>query len=241
MACRKYRRAGSGKSVTSSGENVSPVEGVISRSCRKPARTDPPLGFSLLREPFLTPIMLGGLAGAVVAFSLLWTPDATMPTTLEPQRVSVIGISERSGELSDVRLRTAPIRAGGVISLLFFILHVQFWPALDWPRSLTVLPADDAGIVQTLNATVALTMLLFGYFSLFRARALITPGLGRALSLAIALFWVARAVSGTVFFGFSLVEVVIFVAVAALYAAPQLGGRTATSSRRLQLLQREIG
>ena len=30
-------------------------------------------GFSLLREPFLTPIMLGGLAGALAAFALLWT------------------------------------------------------------------------------------------------------------------------------------------------------------------------
>ncbi len=183
------------------------------------------LGFSLLREPFLTPIMLGGLAGAIAAFALLWIPDAAMPATVEPRRVAAIRISGSIGEVSHVGIRTSLIRVGGVISLLFFVLHIQFWSAFDWPGSLTVLPGDGAAIVQTLNVTVAVTMLLFAYVSLFRARALLTPGLGRALSLAIALFWVARAVSGTVFFGFSLVEVFTFLVVAALYAVPQLGSR----------------
>ena len=72
-------------------------------------------------------------------------------------------------------------------------------------------------------------MLLFAYVSLFRARALLTPGLGRALSLAIALFWVARAVSGAVFFGFNPVEALVFLAVGALYAVPQFGRRIATN------------
>lgn len=188
------------------------------------------LGFSLLREPFLTPIMLGGLAGAVAAFALLWTPETDTPRNLQPPRVSVIGPYASTGELQHLGLRLSLIRAGGVISLLFFILHVQFWQALDWPRSLALLPGDGAAIVQTLNATVAVTMLVFAYISLFRARALLTPGLGRALSLAIALFWVARAVSGAVFFGFNPVEAFVFLAVAALYAVPQLTRRAATNS-----------
>ena len=100
------------------------------------------LGFSLLREPFLTPIMLGGLVGALAAFALLWTPDAAMPTSLEPPRLSVVGLSATTTELPLVGIRTMMIRAGGVISLLFFILHVQFWQAFDWPRSLTLLPGD---------------------------------------------------------------------------------------------------
>lgn len=184
------------------------------------------LGFSLLREPFLTPIMLGGLAGALAAFALLWTGEVGISATVETRRASVNGISARSPEVPHLGLRTTMIRAGGVISLLFFLLHVAFWQMLDWPRTLAVLPADGAGIVQTLNATVAATMLVFGYVSLFRARALLTPGLGRALSFAIALFWVVRAVSGAVFFGFSPDGVLTFLAMAALYALPQLGTRT---------------
>ena len=42
------------------------------------------LGFSLLKEPFLTPIMLAGLAGALAAAALLWTPDASMPGAFNP-------------------------------------------------------------------------------------------------------------------------------------------------------------
>ena len=78
-----------------------------------------------------------------------------MPTTVEPRRVSVIGISQPTGEVSHVGLRTSLIRAGSVMSLLFLISHVQFWLAFDWARSLTLLPGDGAAIVQTLNATVA--------------------------------------------------------------------------------------
>lgn len=33
------------------------------------------LGFSLLRESFLTPIMVGGLAGSLLALALLWHRD----------------------------------------------------------------------------------------------------------------------------------------------------------------------
>ena len=189
------------------------------------------LGFSLLTEPFLTPIMLAGLAGALAAVALLWTPDASLPGAVQPNHMSVNGESALTHEVTHLRVRLTMIRAGGVISLLFFVLHVLFWQMLDWPRSLAVLPADGAGIMQTLNATVAVTMLLFGYVSLFRARALLRPGLGRALSLGIALFWVARAVSGAVFLGFGP-DAMTFLVIAALYAAPQFGGTLPVPAER---------
>jgi hypothetical protein len=116
-----------------------------------------------------------------------------------------------------------------VVSLLFCLLHVLFWQMYDWPRSLNVLPMDGAGIVQVLNITVAATMVLFGYISLFHARALLAPGLGRALSFGIVLFWIVRAASGAVFFDFSLESLLLFVAMGALYAVPQLGIPSARS------------
>jgi hypothetical protein len=175
------------------------------------------LGGSLVSEPFLTPIMLGGLAGTLIALGLLWQSDIGESFNLDPS-----SRAEAPAAIDHVALRQGLIRAGGVISLLFGVMHVLFWQTLDWPRSLDVLTADTAGIVQTLNASIAATMLVFAFVSLFHARELLTPGLGRNLSLAIALFWVARAAAGVAFFGYSPDGLLVFLAVAALYAAPQM-------------------
>ena len=175
------------------------------------------LGVSLGSEPFLTPIMLAGLTGTLLALCLLWQPDTD--GSLVPDASSR---ADASPGIRHVALRQGLIRAGGVISLLFGVMHLLFWQTLDWPHSLNVLTADMAAIVQTLNASIAATMLVFAFVSLFHAHDLLAPGLGRNLSLAIALFWVARAAAGVAFFGYSPDGLLMFLAIAVLYAAPHI-------------------
>lgn len=182
------------------------------------------LGASLVSEPFLTPIMLGGLAGTLITLGLLWQPDIGGSFGLDAS-----SRADAPAVMGHLALRHGLIRAGGVISLLFGVMHLLFWQTLDWPRTLDVLTADMAGILQTLNASIAATMLVFAFVSLFHARELLTPGLGRNLSLAIALFWVARAAAGVAFFGYSQDGLLLFLAVAALYAAPQIHFRAHAS------------
>ncbi len=158
--------------------------------------------------------------------------DAPTAGGLSPAEVTATNVSAlpratpvRGG--NHVALAAGLIRAGGVVSFLLGINHLLFWPALDWPRSLAVLPADGAGIVQALNASITATMFVFAFVSLTYPRELHGPGLGRGLSIAIALFWVARAAEDVLFFGFSPFGVAIFLAIGALYGVPLvLAGRT---------------
>ena len=152
-------------------------------------------------------------------------PDAPAAGGPSPAEVTATKVSTlppatqfRGG--THAAVATGLIRAGGVISLLLGLNHLVYWLAPGWTESLAVLPDDGAGIVQSLNASIAATMFVFAFVSLFHARALHEPGLGRALSVGIALFWVARAAEDVLFFGFSPAGVAIFLAIAALYAVP---------------------
>jgi hypothetical protein len=126
------------------------------------------------------------------------------------------------------------------VSLLAAALHLSFWSALDWPRALAGLPGDQAATVQTLNATLAYVRVAFAYVSLVHAGEMLAPGLGRMTCTGLAFFWALRAATGVLFYGFSPVEVLLYLAVAALYAVPLIGsgaglgadGRASPEARR---------
>lgn len=113
------------------------------------------------------------------------------------------------------------IQIGGVINLLFVAFHLSFWKLFDWGQSLALLSPDDRAVMQVLNIHTAYVLAVFSVLSLAFPNEMSTTKLGRSVGLAIAGFWILRAVNQAAFWGLSFAGswAIIFVClgVAALY------------------------
>jgi hypothetical protein len=99
---------------------------------------------------------------------------------------------------------------GGTLTSCFAILHVSFWKLGNWTEELAKLTSDNSGIVQMLN-TGSIYMLLFAAFmSFYLAPKEKFPFVEKALIIFIAGYYLLRIAFAVPFFGFSVVEVVIW-------------------------------
>ncbi len=108
---------------------------------------------------------------------------------------------------------------GGGLNLLFVVLHVTM---NAWVQSLSGITADDRAIIYILNASIAATLLVFAYLSIFHWKGLASTGVGRGAAICIAAWWLARIVEGVVFTGIAAGAWVLYaicLAVAGLYVA----------------------
>jgi hypothetical protein len=116
------------------------------------------------------------------------------------------------------------VQIGGVINLLFAIFHLSFWKLFDWQHSLTPLSPDNNAVMQVLNIHTAYILAIFFILSLVFSNEIITTKLGRMFGMAIAGFWILRAVNEAVFWDLSSVRSWILIAVclviAGLYIIP---------------------
>jgi len=116
------------------------------------------------------------------------------------------------------------IKIGGLYQLAFLIFHAMFWKLFKWKEELPKLTHINGSIMQVLNLCLMFCFLVFGYISLFHTSELITSGIGRALLLFMALFWIVRAIEQLLFFSskrlLSLAMFVLFLIGFCLYAYP---------------------
>ena len=116
------------------------------------------------------------------------------------------------------------IKIGGLYHIGFLIFHAMFWKLFKWKHELLKLTRINGGIMQVLNLCLMFCFLVFAYVSLFHTSELITSGIGRALMLFMALFWMVRAIEQLLFFSskrpVSLAMFVLFLIGFCLYAYP---------------------
>ena len=121
---------------------------------------------------------------------------------------------------------------GGIINLVFSLLHLTLGKALNWSETLSCLTLDNRETIYTLNAHLAFTCLIFAYLSLFHRKEMLATGIGRAITAAIGLFYILRAANQVIYNGLSapgtLFGVILFLLVSLLYVIPALGKRPAT-------------
>lgn len=116
------------------------------------------------------------------------------------------------------------IQIGGVINLLFVVFHLSFWNLFNWGESLRSLSPNDRAVMQVLNIHTAYVLAVFALVSFVFPDEIHSAKLGRIISMAIAGFWILRAVNQAVFWGLSFAGswmiLLVCLAVAALYLMP---------------------
>ena len=113
---------------------------------------------------------------------------------------------------------------GGILNLIFGLLHLSLGKALNWSETLSCLSLDNQATVYTLNTHLAFICLAFAYLSLFQRKDLLTTRIGQAVTAAIGLFWILRAVNQVVFYGVSAPDtpfwVIVCLVVSSIYLIP---------------------
>lgn len=121
---------------------------------------------------------------------------------------------------------------GGLVNLLFGLMHFTLGKALNWSETLGCLTPDNRATIYTLNVHLAFTCLIFAYLSLFHRKEMLATGIGRAITAAIGLFYILRAANQLIYNGLSApgtpFGVILFLLVSLFYVVPALRGRPAT-------------
>ncbi len=113
---------------------------------------------------------------------------------------------------------------GGGLNLLFAVFHAMM-PGAGWDQAMAGVDPAFRSIVYILNASVAATLLVFAFLSIFQAKGMATTGVGRAAAIGIAAWWLARIGEGIIMDGVAngaWVLYAICLAVAVLYVAAVL-------------------
>ena len=116
------------------------------------------------------------------------------------------------------------IIAGGVYHLCFVAFHLCFWKLFAWKQDLRRTQPVNRGIMQVMNLCLIFIFLATAYLSFLWQAELLLSGLGHALLLLIAAFWLLRAIEQAIFFDsrkpLSLLLMLIFLIGSALYLMP---------------------
>ena len=112
---------------------------------------------------------------------------------------------------------------GGVLNILLGIFHLLFWNIFDWPNTIMCLSSENRGILEVLNIHVAITILFFGYVSLFQTKKLVDEKFGRIFIFFIAFFYFIRLINEFIFWPINsttIVSAVILLILILLYFIP---------------------
>ena len=116
------------------------------------------------------------------------------------------------------------IQIGGVINLLFVMFHLSFWKIFNWQQDLVTISADNRAIMQVLNIHTAYVLLIFAILSFVFSEEIVSSKLGRFIALAVAAFWILRAMNQIIFWGAieigSWVAFLVCLVISLLYIVP---------------------
>jgi hypothetical protein len=116
---------------------------------------------------------------------------------------------------------------GGPTCIAWAIFHILFCKIFDWKNSLSSLSHQQRSIMYTLNIMIIYLLIVFVYLSIFQRSTLASSSLGKAVLIAIAFFFLIRAILQG-FLGFrqkesirrSIVIIITCIVMALLYLAP---------------------
>ena len=115
---------------------------------------------------------------------------------------------------------------GGLINVLFGLMHLNLGKALNWSETLGCLTPDNRATIYTLNVHLAFTCLVFAYLSLFHRKEMLASRIGKAITAAIGLFYILRAANQVIYNGLlapgTLFGVLLFLLVSLFYVVPAL-------------------
>src|SRR4051812_46565470 len=96
---------------------------------------------------------------------------------------------------------TSWILACGVFNLALALFHLSFWKLFAWPRTLAESGRVNRAVTQILNLAVTYLFGLSALLCLLYPADLGTTAIGHFWLLAMAVFWLARALIQPLFFG----------------------------------------
>ncbi|MGQ0835157.1 MAG: hypothetical protein ACT4O5_09605 [Gammaproteobacteria bacterium] len=99
------------------------------------------------------------------------------------------------------RLASGLIVTAGLFNLAFAIFHLFFWRLFDWQKELPRLGISNRGIMQVLNLCMTYVFAVTASVLFLFPNEVAGTELGRFLLIAIAGFWLARAIFQPMFFG----------------------------------------
>ncbi len=124
---------------------------------------------------------------------------------------------------------------GGTFSVLAVILHASRHTQFGGDPSIQALSVDVRSVLYTLNACIAYVMVSFAYLSFVHWRELTSARLGRALAVAMGLFWFVRAAAVPLFAevapAFPVLPVLLFALPGLSYILPLVLVRAGAAQR----------
>jgi hypothetical protein len=96
---------------------------------------------------------------------------------------------------------SALIVAAGLFNLAFAVFHGFFWRLFQWDRELPRLGVANRGIMQVLNLCLTYVFAITACVLFLFPQEIATSNLGQFLLLAMAGFWLSRALFQPMFFG----------------------------------------
>ena len=112
---------------------------------------------------------------------------------------------------------------GGILNVLLGIFHLFFWNIFDWPNTISCLSVENKGIMEVLNIQLTITILFFGYISIFHPKDLLSTKLGNIIILFITLFYVIRLFNEFIFWpinSVTFISSILLVVFILLYLIP---------------------
>lgn len=88
---------------------------------------------------------------------------------------------------------------GGILNVLLALFHFMFWSIFDWPNTIKCLSNENQGILEVTNIHLAITILFFGYISIFKWKELLYTHLGKLTLLFISFFYFLRFINEFLF------------------------------------------
>lgn len=121
------------------------------------------------------------------------------------------------------------ILAAAIFNFALALFHVGFWRLFRWPQTLKGSGAVNPFITQVLNLALTYLFAVAGLLCLFFPGELAGTALGQFWLLAMAGFWLARAIIQPIFFGLghslSIVLLVVFTLGAIIHGASWFAAR----------------
>jgi hypothetical protein len=97
---------------------------------------------------------------------------------------------------------TSPwILAAGLFDLVLALFHLSFWRLFKWPQTLVLSGTLNRAVTQILNLAITYLFALSALICLLFPADLARTSLGHFWLIAMAIFWLARALVQPPFFG----------------------------------------
>ena len=108
-------------------------------------------------------------------------------------------------------MRRTLLITGGILNVIMAIFHMMFWSLFHWAKELPRLSPENQGIVPMINVAWIYAILGYAFISFYLARVKETTFFHKALMAIIGGVYLLRIVFGYPYFGFDLVELLVWI------------------------------